>query len=222
MVQALLQAKANPNLRNGEGDTPLILAVTSGSIMCCKLLTAAKASVIQQDADGFTAVHFAAGFGYVNILSHFIDANPTACDIKSKSGVSPALCAILNDHVECLIYLLRHEKHIVTSRVGDRNTLLHVAAQEGNPAMYQALLSCGAIVATQNNSGDTPIDIVLTVFKDSSLPAAKRHGLRECFLLLMKHREIQELEEEKQVSNKSTPSGFLLAACKGNTAELQR
>ena len=38
----------------------------------------------------------------------------------------------------------------------------------------------------------------------------------------MKQREIQELEEEKQVSNKSTPSGFLLAACKGNTAELLR
>jgi ankyrin repeat protein len=222
VVQALLQAKANPNLRNGDGDTPLILAVTSGSIMCCKLLTAAKASVVQQDADGFTAVHFAAGFGYLNILSHFIDSNPTACDIKSKSGVSPALCAILNGHVECLIYLLRREKHIVTSRVGDRNTLLHIAAQEGNPAMCQALLSCGAIVATQNNSGDTPIDNVLTVFKDSTLPADKRHGLRECFLLLMKHREIQELEEEKQVSNKSTPSGFLLAACKGNIAELNR
>jgi len=38
----------------------------------------------------------------------------------------------------------------------------------------------------------------------------------------MKQREIQELEEEKQVSNKSTPSGVLLAACKGNTAELLR
>jgi ankyrin repeat protein len=137
-VQALLQHKANPNLRNGDGDTPLILAVTSGSVMCCQLLTAAKASIVQQDADGFTAVHFAAGFGYLNILSHFIDLHPSACDMKSKSGVSPALCAILNGHVECLIYLLRREKHIVTSRVGDRNTLLHIAAQEGNAAMCQA------------------------------------------------------------------------------------
>ena len=33
----------------------------------------------------------------------------------------------------------------------------------------QALLSCGAVVSTQNNSGETPIDIVLTVFKDASL-----------------------------------------------------
>jgi ankyrin repeat protein len=221
-VQALLQHKANPNTRNGEGDTPLILAVTSGSILCCKLLTAAKASVVMQDADGYTAVHFAAGFGYLNILSHFIENSPSACDIKSKSGVSPALCAILNGHVECLIYLLRRERNIVTSRVGDRNTLLHISAQEGNAAMCQALLSCGAVVSIQNNNGDSPIDIVLTVFKDASLPAAKRHGLRECFLLLMKYREIQELEEEKQVSNKSTPSGFLLAACKGNVAEIQR
>jgi hypothetical protein len=222
IVQALLQHKANPNLRNGEGDTPLILAVTSGSIMACKLLTAAKASVIMQDADGYTAVHFAAGFGYLSILSHFIECNPSACDIKSKSGVSPALCAILNGHVECLVYLLRRERNIVTSRVGERNTLLHIAAQEGNAAMCQALLSCGAVVSIQNNNGDSPIDIVLTVFKDATLPAEKRHGLRECFLLLMKHREIQELEEEKQVSNKSTPSGFLLAACKGNILELQR
>jgi hypothetical protein len=221
-VQALLQHKANPNLRNTEGDTPLIMAVTSGSILCCKLLTAAKASIIQQDADGYTALHFAASFGYLNILSHLAEMHPSGCDIKSKAGVSPPLCAILNGHVECLVYLLRRERHIVSSRVGDRNTLLHIAAQEGNAAMVQALLSCGAVVSVQNNNGDTPIDIVLSVFKEASLPASKRLGLRECFLLLMKQREIQELEEEKQVSSNSTPSGFLLAACKGNIAEIQR
>jgi ankyrin repeat protein len=222
VVQALLQHKANPNMRNGDGDTPLTLAVSSGSILCCKLLTTAKASVVQQDADGYTAVHFAAGFGYLNILSHFIDISPSSCDIKSKTGVSPALCAILNGHVECLIFLLRKARHIATSRVAERNTLLHIACQEGSSSMCQALLSCGAVISMQNNNGDTPIDVVLSVFKDATLAAAKRVGLRECFLLLMKHRELQELEEEKQVASKSTPSGFLLAACKGNIAEMQR
>ena len=222
IVQSLLQHKANPNMRNGDGDTPLTLAVSSGSIICCKLLTTAKASVVQQDADGYTAVHFAAGFGYLNILSHFIDISPSSCDIKSKTGVSPALCAILNGHVECLIFLLRKARHIATSRVAERNTLLHIACQEGSSSMCQALLSCGAVISMQNNNGDTPIDVVLSVFKDATLAPAKRVGLRECFLLLMKHRELQELEEEKQVASKSTPSGFLLAACKGNIAEMQR
>ena len=54
--------------------------------------------------------------------------------------------------------------------------------------MCQALLSCGAVISMQNNAGDTPIDVVLSVFKDATLPAQKRVGLRECFLLLMKYR----------------------------------
>jgi ankyrin repeat protein len=59
-VRQLLERGADPNVRDGDGRTPLFSAVLGGSVGLVGLLLESGAEVDARDNDGWTPLHFAA------------------------------------------------------------------------------------------------------------------------------------------------------------------
>ena len=62
IVRMFLDRGANPNHRDGSGNTPLVSAVASGRLEAVRLLIAAKADVNSRNDDGKTVLSFADRF----------------------------------------------------------------------------------------------------------------------------------------------------------------
>lgn len=69
IVKLLLENKANPNLADGNGTTPLIFCAMFGNIDILKILLAYKADKLHKDKDGKTAFEFAVFSGNQNIIN---------------------------------------------------------------------------------------------------------------------------------------------------------
>lgn len=89
----LLQREANPNVRDGEGATPLLLAATSGFDEAVKVLTDIRVQVDLPNRLGETPLLKAVQLRNSNIARMLLDAgaNPDATDNSGNSPRSVAL-----------------------------------------------------------------------------------------------------------------------------------
>ena len=60
IIKALLDAGVNPNVRDGDGSTPLHWAVITGGLAAIKVLLDASANPNTKDESGMTPLHVAA------------------------------------------------------------------------------------------------------------------------------------------------------------------
>jgi hypothetical protein len=72
-----------------------------------------------------------------------------------------------------LARLLLAHKADVNIRASDGGTPLHWAAERGNRAMVELLLTSGADVSAKNNKGQTPLDVVEGVSRPSAAPPVR-------------------------------------------------
>ncbi len=87
-IQALLQKGADPNTKNDQGQTPLMLAVINKNISALLVLLQAKASVDIQDADGFTALMHAVQSDQFTFVGKLLDggANKSLKENKGRTA----------------------------------------------------------------------------------------------------------------------------------------
>lgn len=87
-VQALLRCRADPTLRNEEGQTPLHYAAQKGHRATVYALLASRASIDTQDVDGATALHLAAaGFRLWSSRANRLEV--VECLLQHKASVAP-------------------------------------------------------------------------------------------------------------------------------------
>lgn len=79
MVQVLLKAKADTEIRNGYGDTAVLAAARMGEATIVQALIEGGAKINAQAADGNTALHYAAMKGHANLARYLLD---NGADIK--------------------------------------------------------------------------------------------------------------------------------------------
>ena len=147
VVRALLDKKADPTLRESNGQTALHWLRKSDSAEAIAMaIVSRKADVNAQDEAGLTPVHFAAFRkidAAINLYAkHGMDANSAG-----RSGVTPLHVAAISD--EC---------------------------PENTAATILALQKHGADINAKDNDGDTPLDTAMRLDRTEAIAALVKLG----------------------------------------------
>ncbi|MXY25741.1 MAG: hypothetical protein F4Y45_14640 [Acidobacteria bacterium] len=137
-------------------DAPLIDAVKAGDAQAVRALLADGVAVGTAEADGTTALHWAAHHDRLDIVQLLLDAG-AAADATTRYGVTPLALASLNGSTPMITRLL--EAGADPNRANpEGETPLMTAARTGHGAAIDALLAHGADVdAVEEWRGQTAL-----------------------------------------------------------------
>lgn len=143
-----------PDEKDPLGATPLIKTAMLKRKAAAELLLEAGADVNAGNAQGLTALHWAAFRGFADIAAMLLDkgADPNA---RGGPGVTPLMQASMNGHAEICSLLLAKG-----ARVGETDhegmTALHKAAGDGHAEVVRRLVAAGADPEAKGANGATP------------------------------------------------------------------
>lgn len=126
-TRSLLNAGADPDARNDNGETPLNLAVLGGHQSVALLLLEAGASVDARNRGGFTPLHAAAYAGATEIASTLLDRGADINDKRNTAGVTPLSIAAEQGYVDVAKVLI------------ERGAEIELAEQNGYTPLTRAL-----------------------------------------------------------------------------------
>ncbi|XP_046643226.1 serine/threonine-protein phosphatase 6 regulatory ankyrin repeat subunit A-like [Daphnia pulicaria] len=174
-VRKLIEKRANPNIYDKWGQSPLHVAAERRDLneIIDLLLVHPKVKVDDVNKYGQTALHAAVSASNVMAVEHLINkgANPNAED---KWGESPLLVAAGQRDGIPIIDLLLEAKNVKgLGDVNDANkqgrTALHYAAAYSNEITAEHLIKKGADVNCRANVGLTPLHYAVLGAKDMKI-----------------------------------------------------
>ncbi|XP_078348823.1 transient receptor potential cation channel subfamily A member 1-like isoform X2 [Oculina patagonica] len=184
IVQKLLDAGANVNVKDIEEKVPIHMATESGSLACVRaLLDANLKSLHSAEYRLRTPIHYAAFEGHVHLVKFLLDkgANP---DQRDENHLTPILLAARLDHYQTIVMLLDHGAKIGTVSK-NKTTAIDIAAYFGNPRTVRLLLDRGADVKNKS------------VFGKGCLDSAIKGSRAETCMEIVKHKRWKEAVEVK-------------------------
>ena len=186
-LKNLLKSGLEPDLRNAEGATPLILAAERGRTACVDVLLSSGAKIRTLDKYEGNALHYAIRFGHEDVTSLLLEAGFSANRLGFE-GHHPITLAINHDRGRILEKLVsakgrwnrdRQAKNrvlISKSEVGEKRlvrylisrgaranrlelgtTALIAATRYADEEMLEMLLEAGADVNQTNEKGISPL-----------------------------------------------------------------
>jgi len=88
LMTALIEAGADKNLANNDGETPLHWAAMTGTFLAVKALADAGADLNVQDAQlGNTALHAAVSHDDI-VLIHYLMSKSVRTDLRNNAGLT--------------------------------------------------------------------------------------------------------------------------------------
>lgn len=157
---SLLEKGANPNAKNSQQKTALILASRAGYLEMVLSLLEAGADLHAQDKDGWTALMFAAGNGHEEITDALVKAGANI-DAPARNGLTALMASafgISETSIDALNYLLDKGAD-VNRKAEDGTTSLMIAALGGHPNIVKALIKGGAEINVRNEIGETALKV---------------------------------------------------------------
>ncbi|XP_028130015.2 serine/threonine-protein phosphatase 6 regulatory ankyrin repeat subunit A-like isoform X1 [Diabrotica virgifera virgifera] len=150
-VDYLLDHKADRNMKDNRGFTPLHYAIAGGNINGVKrLLRTDTNDQKKQDCDeikrmmdkcsvDITPLHLVAKLGNLEILKmimpYFVDVN-----IRTNQGITPLLLAAREGHVQCVQFLLHFGAKVALADYINNMTPVHYSAKNGHSQCLSLLL----------------------------------------------------------------------------------
>ncbi|MFN5958057.1 MAG: ankyrin repeat domain-containing protein, partial [Planctomyces sp.] len=155
-VNALLTAKANPNIAADDGKTALMIATLSENPAIVRVLIDNGARVDARTQDNWTALMFAAARGRIEALNALIQAGATIED-RNRARQSALMIATRSGNIEAIRRLLETGAS-VDAADADGMTALNTAADAVDDVeVLSRLIAAGAKVNTADNEGVTPL-----------------------------------------------------------------
>jgi ankyrin repeat protein len=105
-VEQALASGSNVDQRARDGATPLINAALGNQLRVSELLVTKGADVMARNSGGFTPLHAAAFSGSLPIAKLLLNNGAVLEDAANKSGVTPMMIAVEENHVELAEFLI--------------------------------------------------------------------------------------------------------------------
>jgi ankyrin repeat protein len=157
IIAALIEAGADVNGRDNDGETPLTLAARySDNPKVVAALIEAGADVNGRDGDGETPLMRACYYNYPEIIAALIEAGADV-NARDDNGKTPLMRACYYNYPEIIAALIEAGAD-VNARDNDGKTPLTLAAEySDNPKVIAALIEAEADVNARDNYGETPL-----------------------------------------------------------------
>ena len=155
-ARLLLMHNANPDLKNANGDTPLMIACKMGKENFIKLLIKFNSNTNEKNNFGETALHMALLNGNIEIIKLLVNEK-TNLALLTDSNRSLAHYAVKSGKISVLKYIIERTNSSINEIDGLGNTLLHYACQINNFDIVEFLVNMGACVHIRNKQGETPL-----------------------------------------------------------------
>ncbi len=155
-VQSLLASDADPDVRNANGETPLLRAsaLNAPDISEALLRAGADPNAVDRDLEGALGLHFPYGSESAHLLEVLLEfgADPSA---SNKAGVTPLMFAANARQPHLVATLLERGAYPLSADTGGM-TALHYAALRGSSGSATLLLDAGVPIDEPDRLGRSP------------------------------------------------------------------
>mmetsp|Transcript_16509 Transcript_16509/g.26828 ORF Transcript_16509/g.26828 Transcript_16509/m.26828 type:complete len:711 (-) Transcript_16509:104-2236(-) len=203
-LQTLLRSKANPNVKNLNGYTPLMLAAKQGNYKGIRTLLHWNALPNLTDQEGRSALHFAVlSTREVSLCMKVLLKYRADASQRDKEGSTVLISAARRGKLGCIKQLIRANTPVDETDNQERTALIW-AARNGRIRCVLSLLRGNADVNKHGKDGKT------------ALIAAAYHGRSTCILQLVDSRACLNS------TDKTGRSALIGAALKGHMQSISR
>ena len=161
VVQVLIDAGADIEVKDGVGRSPLLVSSCSGSLDVVKVLVKAGADVCVADNEGDTCLTLAAWFGQIETVRYLVGLPEVDMNQRGLRGRTALHMAVLKVHADVVEVLIDAGADIEVKAEKGRSPL-HCASSSGSLAIVKMLVKAGAGVRATDNKGDTCLTLVST------------------------------------------------------------
>jgi ankyrin repeat protein len=160
-ISFLIDKRAEVNIKNAAGATPLHEAARTGNIPVMEMLIAAGADVNAQDAKGNTAMHIAVPSQVHREALALLLANRANPNLRDEHGESPLHILITLNRSPGIIAMLLEQGADISIRNIEGKTPLYAAVQHARMETIPLLLRYHADIFAADNAGITPFERAL-------------------------------------------------------------
>ncbi|CAF1105763.1 unnamed protein product [Adineta steineri] len=214
VVKFLIEKKAQINVQNRYGVSPLLLCAESGNYELVQVLVegGADVNIIPQGAlaeesilAGQTPLFGAANKGHVKICEYLVK-NGADLNAVTVTGATPLYTAIEEGHLEVVELLIRHGADVNQSPQGEVARDLHIENQ--TPLLIACMKNYETIIRHLIESGANVN--VTSEYGSSPFLAICQHNNVELVRLLIQHGARHDVETKNE--NDGTINGLIVAA----------
>lgn len=155
VVRALVEKYKGIDVRDREGNTPLLYATAIGNAQIVTMLVSMYADANVHNVYLETPLHKAAASGRSDLVAMLLKAD-AGLDEQNQSGMTPLMVAAERGFEKVVEQLIASNASTDIRRK-DGNTALHLACVNPNPTPCYALLKVGAKTEYRNFEGLTPL-----------------------------------------------------------------
>ncbi|XP_062598734.1 uncharacterized protein LOC134260163 [Saccostrea cucullata] len=159
MAKYLLSVKADPNILNEDGNSPLHRATERGLKDIVQLLLDYNADINLATSESMSALHLATRLGNAEIVQLLLDCNADI-NLATSESMSALHLATRLGNAEITNILLRKGAN-TNLKNGDNETPLHFAACQGNMAIVKFLINAECEIDATNILEETPLLVAL-------------------------------------------------------------
>jgi ankyrin repeat protein len=236
-ARPLIELGADINARNKNGETPLYIAVQTGSEEGIKLLSEQGADINIKDIYGNSPLHYAAGIGQLEIVKLLIkEWGDDVVKAKNNNNESALHCAAKGGHVQVVDLLIRHGAK-TENRDKYGNSPLHCAAEAGELEVVKLLIEWGYNINAKNNNNESALHYAarkghaevsrFLIEKGININAQNKHGYN-ALVLAIENAHVTTIDLLKKqganidVSDEERRTPLHWAAYQSHTALIKR
>ncbi|XQJ27244.1 ankyrin/TPR repeat protein [Leishmania guyanensis] len=172
MICLLLEYKANTNVENMDGNTPLIMAVKGRQLECIRILVNGGADVNKESDSGSTAAHYAASMGYLDCLHLLVELGAKTMYTDSEAGT--------------LLHWACHsgDLNCIGAVIYEFNVPINAVDKHGGTALFTALFMKKVDAVEFLVEHGATVNIAIAEDGSTPLHIAVEHANSECVRLL--------------------------------------